>query len=124
MDGISRSFLMSKQIDQSSADRSFRLPRSLPEIAMFRGDHFARNLARSYESKKCQELIKNFRHRVLALKKEDATYRTLSHWDSMELLECERDGEKGWRRFNLIERLWVQVIIQLRKLGLSLEKIK
>jgi hypothetical protein len=42
----------------------------------------------------------------------------------MELLECEREGEKGWRRFNLIERLWVQVIIQLRKIGLSLEKIK
>ncbi|MFN0065317.1 MAG: MerR family transcriptional regulator [Chlamydiales bacterium] len=115
---------MSEQTDELSTDTPFKLPRSHLEITMFRGDHFAINLAKAYESQKCQELIKSFRSRVLALKKEDATYRTLSHWDDMELLECERDGEKGWRRFNLTERLWVQVIIQLRKLGLSLEKIK
>lgn len=91
---------------------------------MFRGDQFMINLVRSYESPQCRKMVDDFRLRVLSLKKEDATYRVLSHWDTMGLLECDRDGEKGWRRFNLVERLWVQVIIQLRKLGLPLEKIK
>lgn len=115
---------MSEETKQFSTDTSPKLPRSHPEITMFRGEHFAINVAKAHESQKCQKLIKNFRPRILTLKQEDATYRTLSHWDTMELLECEREGEKGWRRFNLIERLWVQVIIQLRKIGLSLEKIK
>lgn len=115
---------MSEEIEEFSADTSSKLPRSYPEITMFRGDHFIINLSKTYESQNCQKLIKNFRSRILTLKQEDATYRTLSHWDTMELLECEREGGKGWRRFNLIERLWVQVIIELRKIGLSLEKIK
>ncbi|MEI8124594.1 MAG: MerR family transcriptional regulator [Parachlamydiaceae bacterium] len=101
-----------------------KLPRSLPEITMFRGDQFMINLIKIHESPKCQKTIEGFRSRTLSLKKDDATYRVLSHWDNLDLLECERDGEKGWRRFNLIERLWVQVIIRLRKIGLSLEQIK
>jgi len=115
---------VSEGTEDFSIDTSSKLPRSHPEITMFRGDHFSINLSKTYESQNCQKLIKNFRSRILALTQEDATYRTISHWDTMGLLECERDGEKGWRRFNLIERLWVQVIIELRKIGLSLEKIK
>jgi hypothetical protein len=101
-----------------------RLPRSLPEITMFRGDQFMINLIKIHDSPNCQKILSHFRLRTLALKKNDATYRVVSHWDDLGLLECERGSEKGWRRFNLIERLWVQVIIQLRKIGLSLEQIK
>ena len=115
---------MNKKINLNATGVTSKLARPLPEITMFRGDQFMINLVRSYESSKCRKMVNDFRSRVLSLKKEDATYRVLSHWDTMGLLECERDGEKGWRRFNLIERLWVQVIIQLRKLGLPLEKIK
>lgn len=101
-----------------------RLPRSLPEITMFRGDQFMINLAKIHDSPNCQKILNRFRSRTITLKKDDASYRVLSHWDDLDLLECERGSEKGWRRFNLIERLWVQVIIQLRKIGLSLEQIK
>lgn len=115
---------MDEEINLNEIEFPIKLPRSLPEVTMFRGDNFMINLVRFDESPKCRKMVNSFRSRVLALKKEDTTYRVLSHWDSMGLLECERDGTKGWRRFNLIERLWVQVIIQLRKLGLPLEKIK
>lgn len=115
---------MNEEINLNVNETPSKLPRSSPEITMFRGDQFMINLISSNESPKCRKMVDSFRSRVLSLKKEDATYRVLSHWDTLGLLECERDGEKGWRRFNLIERLWVQVIIQLRKQGLSLEKIK
>lgn len=39
------------------------------------------------------------------------------------MIECERDSSQGWRRFNLIETLWLSVIKKSRELGLSLEQI-
>ena len=50
-------------------------------------------------------------------------YRLLSHWDSKGLIECERESMDGWRKFNLIEALWVSVIQRLRHLNTSLGDI-
>ena len=100
------------------------LERSVPEITMFRGDSFAIRLVQIEESKTCQELLKQFRDRGLTIQRDDVSYRVLSHWDTQGLLVCERGGKKGWRRFNLTERLWAQVIIELRKLGTSLDVIR
>jgi hypothetical protein len=50
-------------------------------------------------------------------------YRVLSHWDSQGLVECERESINGWRKFNLIEALWVLVVQKLRHLHTPLEQI-
>lgn len=97
--------------------------RSLIQVSQFRENYLNQNVKTSSESEICQKMIAHFRVRNLSLHQDDVPYRVLSHWDSLGLLECERENGSGWRRFNLIERLWIQVIIELRKLGLSLEKI-
>lgn len=51
-------------------------------------------------------------------------YRVLSHWDSKGLIECERESTNGWRKFNLVEALWVLVIQKLRIRETSLETIQ
>lgn len=49
--------------------------------------------------------------------------RVIHHWESTGLLECERIGESGWRKFNIIEFLWLRVVQKLRDIGLSIDKI-
>lgn len=91
--------------------------------SVFRNDSFLMNLEKLYESAKATEIIKRFHSRHLEIEKSDVSYRVLTHWDSLDLIECERDSSQGWRRFNLIETLWLSVIKKSRELGLSLEQL-
>ena len=93
------------------------------EIASLRSRYFNQNILEAFRSDLCQKLVASFRERQLPLHTAHLSYRTISHWDSLGLINCERDEKKGWRRFNLIERLWVETIFTLRKLGLSLDQI-
>jgi hypothetical protein len=94
------------------------------EVASLRSRYFNQNISESFRSDLCQKIVASFRERQLTLHTTHLSYRTLSHWDSLGLINCERDEKKGWRRFNLIERLWVEIIFTLRKLGLSLDQIR
>lgn len=91
--------------------------------SVFRGDSFLINLGMLCDSAKATEIIKRFHSRHLEIEKSDVSYRVLTHWDSLGLIECERDSSQGWRRFNLIETLWLSVIKKARELGLSLEQV-
>ena len=91
--------------------------------SVFRGDSFLINLGKLCDSAKAIEIVKRFRSRHLEIEKSDVSYRVLTHWDSLDLIECERDSSQGWRRFNLIETLWLSVIKKSRELGVSLEQM-
>lgn len=54
----------------------------------------------------------------------DISYRVINHWASHGLIDGVRRQEKGWRKFNDFELLWINIIDELRKYGLSLEQIK
>src|SRR5882724_9837799 len=49
--------------------------------------------------------------------------RVLSHWIKQRLLPYTFD-EKGWRKFNFIEFIWIKVIQELRRLGISIQEIE
>lgn len=51
------------------------------------------------------------------------TYRWISHWHKKGLLIGSYEEGK-WRKFDLIEYVWLKMIIQMRKFNLSLETIK
>ena len=57
--------------------------------------------------------------------KEDFTYRVYNHWEAHNLLDTDR-GKKGggWRRFSIIDIIWINIISRLRKFGVSIENIK
>ena len=56
-------------------------------------------------------------------KEADASYRTLNHWSELGLIEDDRKKEKGWRKFSTIEVVWLHIIAELRKFGLSIEQL-
>ncbi len=90
-----------------------------------RGNAFLSHVYHICQSEKIQDLLKLFRTRTAYydMDKDWRFYRVLSHWDSKGLIECERESMDGWRKFNLIEALWVSVIQKLRHLHTSLEDI-
>jgi hypothetical protein len=71
------------------------------EVASLRSRHFSDNISESSRSDLCQKIVASFRERQLTLHTAHLSYRTLSHWDSLGLINCERDEKKGWRRFNV-----------------------
>ena len=54
----------------------------------------------------------------------DISYRTINHWEEMGLLFNEKDREEGWRKFNIVELVWLQIIRELRDYGMSIDAIK
>jgi hypothetical protein len=51
------------------------------------------------------------------------TYRTINSWDSDGLLLTLPNRDSKWRKFSLIEIIWIYIIRELRGFGLSKEKI-
>lgn len=92
-------------------------------LPIFRGEYFSLNLLKIHESKATLDMLERFHARNLVIEKTDISYRVLNHWDSLNLIEAERESSQGWRRFNLIETLWISVIKKCRDLGLSLDQI-
>ena len=75
------------------------------------------------EQQQFREWLSNKKYSLKDIK-DEATYRTINHWDSLGLLEDERKTKEGWRKFNVIDLVWIQIISELRRFGLSLDKIK
>lgn len=89
-----------------------------------RGPDFLANVERFEKSDFYKKFTNNLYCHETSIDKKNISYRVLNHWDEEGLLECIRDSEKGWRKFNLIEGFWVYTIQILRKMGLSFESLK
>ena len=59
-----------------------------------------------------------------ALDSENLSYRIINHWEKEGLISDIRPSGKGWRKYSLIDRVWLEVIVELRKFGYPLERIK
>jgi len=54
----------------------------------------------------------------------ETTYRVVNNWSSAGLLEENRENHNQWRKFNIVDLVWLYIITELRKLGFPLEKIR
>lgn len=71
------------------------------------------------------KIREHFNNRSNKLNINSVSYRTLNHWEKSKLIDVERgeDGT-GWRKFSLMDTVWVHLIVELRKFGVSIENIK
>lgn len=50
------------------------------------------------------------------------TYRTINYWDEAGfLLRKRRKTEKGWRRFSVIEFIWIKLLDEIRTLNITID---
>lgn len=55
---------------------------------------------------------------------ERLSSRVLNHWYQVGILEDDRPGGRGWKKFSISELIWIQLIIKLRGFGFDLGRIK
>lgn len=76
----------------------------------------------SKEGRKSSKLLNQ---KTLTTKDTEQAYRLINHWGSEGLIDDEREAESmQWRKMSLIDIVWIRVIVEMRKFGLPLDKIK
>ncbi|MFB0925111.1 MAG: hypothetical protein QMB65_07495 [Vicingaceae bacterium] len=74
-------------------------------------------------SVKTLKIIANFNEPVFSIKDCKLTYRALNHYQSSGIISDNKHNKSGWRKLTGLELIWIEIIISLRELGISLENI-
>jgi len=75
-------------------------------------------------TKEITELLDKLQQRQFTIKSSELSYRTLGHYYKTGILEDIRNSKQKWRKFNYIEIIWIRIIKDLRKFGISLDFIR
>lgn len=67
-------------------------------------------------------LEKRIRGRVFTIQDIGVSYRWLDHWYSKGLLFSSYEKHR-WKRFNLIEYVWIKIILKIREFNMSLKTV-
>jgi DNA-binding transcriptional MerR regulator len=89
----------------------------------------------AYQSKETQQFEKNYLNKTNELSAklndkskrisaEDVSYRIVNYWEKEGLLISDRVDGKGWRKYSLLDILWLQLLVELRKFGYPVESLK
>lgn len=67
----------------------------------------------------------DIRDKKYDINKTAISYRTINYWESVGLLDDQRKEQgHGWRKFSIVDIVFISLINHLRNLGLSLEKLQ
>jgi len=77
-----------------------------------------------YLGEKLTSIRKNTRKRRVSISSTSQSYRVINHWSQEGLLLKQKGRGSGWRKFSLIDIIWIGIIGDLRKIGYPLDKIK
>jgi hypothetical protein len=78
-----------------------------------------------FVSDKGRGTSKLLNQKTLTIKDTDQTYRIINHWSSEGLIDDDREQDsKQWRKMSIIDIAWIRIIVEMRKFGLPLDKIK
>jgi len=96
----------------------------MAEIFMFRGvdyelgfnDYFQNDIKvgiSSFLNKKQYQISNN-----------EFSYRIINHWEKNKLTTSIRKGGTGWRKYSIMDRVWLYIIREMRDFGISLHMIQ
>ncbi len=71
-----------------------------------------------------KSISETLNEKVLSNKYTDTAASTINTWINDGLMDNLRDGSRKWRRFSVIEAIWISIVIELRDFGFRKEAIK
>ncbi len=89
----------------------------------FKNDAFDNGFEQYFKDRSNNKISTVLNDSERKIKLQTVTYRQLNSWEEHGLLTIKRK-DRGWRRFSIMEALWLKLISELREFGLPLEKIK
>ena len=79
----------------------------------------------SSEDEMASKIIAGNLKKRFTVKDTGATHRLINHWaDSGLIGDAGREANQGWRKFSVVDLIWVHVLMEMRKFGMPLEAMK
>ncbi len=98
--------------------------KDLQQSKIIRGGLFLEDYYSTLESDLWTKIKKKFETGRYKVNQTGASYRVINSWFEQGIISASQKEDKGWRVFSLIEYIWLQIVVILRKFGYPLEKIK
>lgn len=91
-------------------------------VAVHRKEAFDIGYKDYFKSIKTNRISEVLNNKERNIKFESISYRQLNSWDKVGLLTAGREGRE-WRKFSIMDAIWVKIIQEMRDFGMSWEKI-
>ena len=88
------------------------------------GDQLAINMGFYLKSKVARRVSEKLNEKTGTMRDTQLSYRVVNNWESVGLIDSDRPSGKGWRKFSVMDAVWMRIIGELRKFGFLMEKIK
>lgn len=92
-------------------------------IQVFRHDAFDNGFEQYFKDLRSNKISKVLNDSERKVKLKSITYRQVNSWEEQELLTIKRK-DRGWRKFSIMEAVWLKIVAELREFGFPIEKIK
>lgn len=89
-----------------------------------RGDAFDEAFFHYLKGPLADQAHETLNEKRFTLKKSDVSTRVANHWESEGVVEDPRPDGKGWRRFSVLDLVWLQAVARLRSFGLPIDKLR
>jgi DNA-binding transcriptional MerR regulator len=97
------------------------IPALQSDFLVIRGDAFEELVYTYMGSEGGQKTSAFLQEKRFTVKEADITYRVANHWESVGLIDNERTTDQGWRKYSILDLVWLRLISDMRQLGVPIE---
>lgn len=98
-------------------------PKKNDVVALYRNEAFDSGFYQYFKTLTNNKVSQILNDKERNLKFDTVSYRELNSWEKAGLLTVQREGRE-WRRFSIIDAIWVKLIKELREFGVTWKQLK
>ncbi len=84
---------------------------------VYRGDTYSIRYGTLLESPEIATILANLREKRFKIGRSEVSSRVVNHWEAEGIVEDPRESGQGWRRYSLMDLVWLGSILELRGFG-------
>ncbi|CAN5833682.1 hypothetical protein BH23ACT11_BH23ACT11_17700 [soil metagenome] len=92
--------------------------------SVYRGDSFDSRLFSLLRLPIFPEILSGIREQRFTLGRSDVSSRVVNHWESESIVSDPREAGQGWRRYSLMDLVWLGAVLELRRFGVPSETLR
>lgn len=95
------------------------------KISIPASDKFDIAYSSYFQSEKVLPHRQSLNERSKPMSNPELSYRVINHWEKNGLIDVDRgEAGTGWRKYSAMDAIWINLMIELRKFGVSIENIR
>ena len=98
-------------------------PKKRDVVDLYRNEAFDSGFYQYFKNLNKNKISQVLNNKERNLKFDTVSYRELNSWEKAGLLTVQREGRE-WRRFSIIDAIWVRLIKELREFGVTWKQLK